>query len=86
MAPFAVLGDLRVLRREMARWLERGTLLMSLPAVRFRTPLGARFSEKYRVSPISIVEYYFDFVSLGKALNHQMPHLTQLKTSRGEHP
>ena len=31
----------------MAQWLERGALPMSLPAVRFRIPLGAGFSEKY---------------------------------------
>ena len=39
----------------MARWLERGALLMSLPAVRFRIPLGAGFLEKYHVSPLSIL-------------------------------
>ena len=38
----------------MAQWLERGALWMSLPAVRFRIPLGAGFSEKYHVSPLSI--------------------------------
>ena len=38
----------------MAQWLERGALPMSLPAVRFRIPLGAGFSEKYNVSPFSI--------------------------------
>ena len=27
--------------RDMVQWLERGALLMSLPAVRFRAPLGA---------------------------------------------
>ena len=27
------------------QWLERGALPMSLPVVRFRIPLGARFSE-----------------------------------------
>ena len=41
--------------RDMAQWLERGALPMSLPALRFRTPLGARFSEKYHGSPLSIV-------------------------------
>ena len=39
----------------MAQWLERGGLPMSLPAVRFRIPLGAGFSEKYHVSPLSIL-------------------------------
>ena len=38
----------------MAQWLERGALQMWLPAMRFRTPLGAGFSEKYYVSPLSI--------------------------------
>ena len=54
---------------------------MSLPAVRFRMPLGAGFSEKYHVSPLSILRHCFDVVSLGKALNPQMIHLTQLKMS-----
>ena len=27
--------------RDMAQWLERGALPMSLPAARFRIPLGA---------------------------------------------
>ena len=39
----------------MAQWLERGALPMSLPAVRFRIPLGAGISEKYHVSPLSIL-------------------------------
>ena len=60
----------------MARWLERGALPMSLPAVRFRIPLGAGFSEKYRISPLC-----FDVVSLRNALNPQMFHLTQVKMS-----
>ena len=40
--------------------LERGILSMSLPAVRFRIPLGAGFLEKYRVLP----SQYWDIVSL----------------------
>ena len=40
---------------DMAQLLERGALPMSLPAVRFRIPLGAEFSEKYHVSPLSIL-------------------------------
>ena len=43
------------LERDMAQWLELGALPMSLPAVRFRIPLGAEFSEKYHVSPLSIL-------------------------------
>ena len=52
--------------------LERGTLSMSPPAVRFRIPLGAGFSEKCYVSPLSILGHCFDVVFLGKALNPQM--------------
>ena len=65
----------------MAQWLERGALPMLLPAVRFRIPLGAGFSEKYHVSSLPILRHCFDFVSLGKALHPQMLHLTQVKTS-----
>ena len=55
----------------MAQWLERGDLPMSLPAVRFRIPLG--------VSPPLNLGHCFDVVSLGKALHSQMLHLTQVK-------
>ena len=65
----------------MAQWLERGALPMSLPALRFRIPLGAEFSEKYHVSPFSILGHCEDVVSLGKALHPQMLHLTQVKMS-----
>ena len=51
---------------------------MSLPAVRFRIPLGAELSEKYHVSPLSILGHYFDVVSLAKALYPHMPHLNQV--------
>ena len=44
--------------RDMAQWLERGALPMSLPAVRFRISLGAGFSEKYHVSPLSILGHW----------------------------
>ena len=47
---------------------------MSLPALRFRIPLGAGFLEKYHVSPLSILGHYFDVVSLGKALYPHMLH------------
>ena len=62
----------------MAQRLERGALLMSLPAVRFLIPLGAGFSKKYHVSPLSILGHYFDVVCLGKALYPHMLHLTQV--------
>ena len=65
----------------MAQWLERGALPMSLSAVRFRIPLGAGFSDKFNVSPLSILGHCFDVVSLGKALNPQMLHLTRVKMS-----
>ena len=39
----------------MAQWLERSALPMSLPAVRFRIPLGVGFSEEYHVSPLLIL-------------------------------
>ena len=61
----------------MAQWLERRALPMSLPAVRFRIPLGAGFSEKYHVSPLSILRHCFDDVYLSKALNPQMLLLPQ---------
>ena len=67
--------------RDMAQWLERGALPMSLPAVRFLIPLGAGFSEKYHVSPLSILGHCEDVVSLGKALRLRMLHLTQVKMS-----
>ena len=44
-----------ILERDMAQWFERGALPMSLPAVWFRIPLGAEFSEKCHVSPLSIL-------------------------------
>ena len=67
--------------RDMAQWLERGSLLMSLPDVRFRIPVGAGFSEKSLISPLSILGHCLDVVSLGKALHPQMLHLTQVKMS-----
>ena len=42
-------------QRDMAQWLERGALPMSLPVVRFRIPLGAGFSEKYNVYRLLIL-------------------------------
>ena len=62
-------------------YIEREALSISLPAVRFRIPQGAGFSEKYYVSPLSILGHCFNVVSLGKALNPQMFHLTQVKMS-----
>ena len=47
--------------------------------MRFQIPLGARFSKKYHISPLSILGHCFDVVSLGKALNPPMPDFTQVK-------
>ena len=64
------------------QYLERGALSMSLPAVGFRVPLGARVQENYHVSPLPILGYCFDVVSLGprylgKALSPRILHSTQ---------
>ena len=69
------------IERDMAQWLERDALTMSLSAARFRSRLVAGFSEKNHVSPLSILRHCFDVVSLGKALHPQMLHLTQVKMS-----
>ena len=66
---------------QLVQSLARGALSMSLAAVRFRILLGAGFSKKYHVSPLSILGHCFDVVSLGKALNPQLLHLTQVKMS-----
>ena len=65
----------------MVQWLERGALSMSLPAARFRILFSAGFSDKYHVFPLPILGHCFDVVSLGKALNLQMLHLTPVKMS-----
>ena len=68
----------RIPREGRGTCLELRALSMSLPAVRFRISLGTGFSEKYHVSSLSILGHCFDAVSLGKALNPQMFHLTHL--------
>ena len=65
----------------MAQWLERGAFPTSLNAVQFRTSVGAGFSEKYHVSPLTILGHCFDDVSLDMALHPQILHLTQVKKS-----
>ena len=40
--------------------IRHGALPMLLTAVRFRSPFGAGFSEKYHVSPLSILGHCFD--------------------------
>ena len=69
---------LSFLERDVAQWLERGALPMSLPAVRFRIPLGPGFSKKNHVSPLSLSGHYFDVASFGKTLYPRMLHLTQV--------
>ena len=51
---------------------------MSLPVVRFRTPLGVGFLERYQVFPLFILGHCFDVVSLGKALYSHTLHSTQV--------
>ena len=58
---------MRFKERDMAQWLERGALSMSLPAMRFRITLGTGFSEISCFSPLNI--------------NPQMLHLTQVEMS-----
>ena len=53
-------------RRDAAQWLERYSLPMSLPAVRFRTRLGAEYSEKCHVSPLSMFGHMFRCCVLGQ--------------------
>ena len=67
---------------DMSQCVERGALPMSLTTVRCRIPLGAGFSDKYHVSPLSILGHCFDVVYVGKTLIAQMFHLTQGKMSR----
>ena len=63
----------------MAQRLECGALPMSLPAARVRGSLGAGFSVKYHVSPLSTLGHCgINVVSLGKALHPQVLHFTQV--------
>ena len=55
-----------IIERDVAQWLERGALPMSLLAVRFRIPLGAGFSEKYNVYPFSILGHFLRCCVLGQ--------------------
>ena len=61
--------DMVAIREGHGEMVREGRLSMSLLAARFRTPLGARFLEKYHVTPLSILGHCFDVVSLGKALH-----------------
>ena len=54
------LCDISTAKRDVAQWLERDGLPMSLPVVRFRTRLGAGFLEKCHVSPLSMFGHCFD--------------------------
>ena len=65
--------------RDVAQWLKCGALSMSLPAARVRGSPGARFSEKYYISPPSTLGHCgINVVSLGKALYPQVLHFTQV--------
>ena len=56
-------------KRDVALCLERGALKLPLSAVRAQSPLGAGFSEKYYIPPLSTLGHRcFDVVALGKAL------------------
>ena len=59
----------------MAPLLERRALPM-----RFGIQLVQDFQKKYHVSRHSILRHCFDVMSLGKALNPHLVHLTQVKT------
>ena len=62
----------------LVQMLERGALPMSPSAARFRVSLGAGFSEKYHVSPLSSLGHCGNVVYLGKALYSQVLHFTQV--------
>ena len=57
------------LERDMAQWLERSALPMSLPVVWFRIPLGAGFQRNIMFLPFQ----YWDIVSM---MCHWARHLT----------
>ena len=61
----------------MAQWLEHDGLLIYLRAVWSRTPFGG-FSDKYHVSPLSMLGHCFDVLSMGKALFPAILNLIQL--------
>ena len=54
------------MNRDVAQWLEHSALLMSMTSVRFRIPPGGGLSEKYHVSPLSILGYFFDNCVIGQ--------------------
>ena len=65
-------------RRNAAKWLESDSLSMSLPAVRSRTRLGAEYSEKCHVSPLSMFGHCFDVVYVDKTRYPHMLHLSHV--------
>ena len=69
------------IERDMAQWLERDALTMSLSPRGFESGLLQDFQRKIMFPPLSILGNCFDVVSLGKALHPQMLHLTQVKMS-----
>ena len=62
--------------RDVAQWIKRGALPLSLPTVRFQTPLGTGFSDKYHVTAFPMLGYRLDVVFMDKTRYHHMLHLT----------
>ena len=68
--------SISVRERDVAQWLERGALPMSLPV---RGSLVAGFSDKYHVSPVSTLGHCgINVVSMDKALYPQVIHFTRV--------
>ena len=65
---FRVRLELAMGQRKVARCLERCAVTVSLSAVRLKTPLSVGFSDKYVVSPLSVLGHCFDVVSLENTL------------------
>ena len=66
LGPPPIWGKSFSLERDIAQWLKRGTLSMSLPSVWFCVPLCAGFSDKYHISPLSILWTLFQCHVLGQ--------------------
>ena len=63
-------------KEEAVQWLERDSLPMSLPAVRFRTRFGVEYLEKCHVPPLSMFGNCFDVVTV-RGQGHY-PHMLHL--------
>ena len=71
---FVMIYSCFTLERDMAQWLERGALAMSLPVVRFRIPFGAEFSPLNRGTLLRCCV-------LGQGTSSRMLRLIQVKMS-----